>query len=506
MKKCLFVLMAAFLVYLVAGCSGAFDATLVPLDSDQDNGMVSGETGSEDAENGAANGDNGTANGDNGDGGAPQPGELREPAAFDPAITNAFIQQEKLPFLFDNNSVFADEDIYIAIVGKRLNSDEPVWLNAATNTLNPINSSYNTIDAPAHVPAGMQDWKFADFFTPLSEIQANIVAFPPIHGGKMYIAFEQPLYFHFFDDGGYAAPDLNNPDDASRGIRFEVAEFSWTQFGLWVNHSRVDAYQYPMAVEIWGDNAGSHGDDFYRKVGELLPHDYILQLWQNTVSEPFQPSYRPLDDGLGGRILQPSKIPQFKDPNKPHSPQEDYGIYFDYFDDYVNAVWDKYQSETLRVHFGDLGLWEGSVQGDVFVMNGPQGQQGRIEGRPDTQEVIEGKYRLAQGGENDKNVQKFFSASFNRGVIDLDAEDGAIQNWANSDFYFQTDNHPAAVHNEYVEFWHNSDISYRSETYAFAYDDVYEHSSTLQVNEPERVRITIGGFWGLTMEPNRSDY
>lgn len=42
--------------------------------------------------------------------------------------------------------------------------------------------------------------------------------------------------------------------------------------------------------------------------------------------------------------------------------------------------------------------------------------------------------------------------------------------------------------------WHQSDISYNSKSYAFAYDDVNEQSSTLQTTIPDSVKITIGGF------------
>ena len=40
-------------------------------------------------------------------------------------------------------------------------------------------------------------------------------------------------------------------------------------------------------------------------------------------------------------------------------------------------------------------------------------------------------------------------------------------------------------------------ISFESQTYAFAYDDVFDQSSTIQANRLEKTRITVGGFYNV---------
>ena len=303
----------------------------------------------------------------------------------------------------------------------------------------------------------------------------------------MFISFKKPLFLHFFPNGAYAAPDLNNPSDPNKGIRFETVELTWAENGLWINTSRVDAYQYPMGLEVYGENVGGSGQQ-YKKVGELKSHNDIISLWPIRTSSRFQPCYvtafYPEGDGI---IKQPSKIPDFKEggPNR------------DYFKAYIEMIWNTYKSRPLRADFGDLGIWEGSVSpgSNVFTMSWRSGNgspaTGRIVGVPNTQEVIEAKGKLHAGSEADKNVQKMFAAAINRHAIDTSVPSSVVQEWGDRSKYFQ--NNP---HNEYVSFFHGFDITHNSETYAFAYDDVFEQSSTIQATNPgvEKTRITIGGF------------
>ena len=88
------------------------------------------------------------------------------------------------------------------------------------------------------------------------------------------------------------------------------------------------------------------------------------------------------------------------------------------------------------------------------------------------------------------NVQKMIAAAINRRVIDVNHF--GTQNWGDNSKYYQ-----ANPNNQYAKFFHNEDISYNSETYAFSYDDVFEQSSTIQANRPAKTRITIGGFYNV---------
>lgn len=405
--------------------------------------------------------------------------------------TNA---QTTIPYEVVNNSPdFADDEIFICLVGETDNG--PVWIDFRNNAENapalmPINESFNTIN----VSEG--DWAYADIFTPLSEISNNTLNIPEVHGCRLFISFANPMYIHFFESGGYAGPNLQNPTDPNINIRHEIIELTWSPNGLWTNTTRVDAYQYPMGLEVWG-TASSNNQ--YQKAGELLPHQAILELFhQSFPSEnDFFPCYKDHEflgpANLQGIIEQPSKLEEFK-PG---------GVSELYFQAYIDAIWEHFKTNEFAVNIPNWGVFRGYVeQGtNILKMTNSDNVQAWINGKPNTQEVIEGKGVLAEDVaatphlDADKVFQAQFSAAVNRGVVDHTLASGALQGWDNEAAYFNSN----FTFNKYVWFFHQENITYDSKTYAFAYDDVFDQSSTLQTSIPESVRITIGGFYDYSL-------
>ncbi len=383
---------------------------------------------------------------------------------------------QDLPFEIENNSVFPDDQVYIALLGRV--DDQSVWLDVTNGEIHPIDTTYNTIQGPDNgSPGAGGKGMYADCFRKLSNIPNSTIDLPQIASVRIFMSFNEQLYLYFFGDGGYSGPDLANETDPNQGIRFEIIELTYNDIGIWVNTTRVDHYQYPMGLEVWGDG------DFYKKVGEVLTHQEIIDAWKARVPEQFQICL----DEEKGIIQQPSKLSEFKEG----------GIYYDYFDDYVDQIWDRYMDEDLTIGIGDAGSWVGRVDADGETFRFERASDGRtaiVEARPNTQEIMEGKGVLAHDVEetptaDDLDVQKHFCAAFTRGVIDPDAASGEGNDWSNEEDFFQ-DN----VYNEYVKFWHSKDISYEGETYAFCYDDVFDYSSTVHTTGPTLAKITIGGF------------
>lgn len=414
---------------------------------------------------------------------APTPPTGSRPRAnFNEGLNSSIRSQSMLPYLFDNKSRYNDNEVYIAVTG-RVNN-RWVWLDLSDFSVKPMSSNFNTVQGPSHDPTG---WRYANIFTRLDSISSNTIGIPRIAACKMFISFKNPLYIHFHSGGGYTQPNLENSSDPNRGIRFETIELTWAPNGLWINTSRVDAYQYPMGLEVYGSGVGGGGN--YKKVGEIKDHNDILNLWPSRVSNLFLPcyvtSFYPEGDGI---IMQPSKISQF----------DQGGSSANYFQEYINQIWNTYKSRDLRASFGDIGIWQGRVSSNnIFTMRcvaqcPGSASEGRIVGVPNTQEVIEAKGKMAQGGEWDKNVQKMFSAAINRHALRVSVSSSVAQNWGDRTQYFQT-----GPYNDYVAFFHGFDITHNSETYAFAYDDVFDQSSTIQANSPDKTRITIGGFYNV---------
>jgi hypothetical protein len=386
--------------------------------------------------------------------------------------------QTTVPFTLSNNSTYADGNVYVAIVG--IVNNNHVWIDTKTGAVNLMNVSNNTVAGP--VIGGNQgpgnNGRYANCFARLSEIPNKTINIPGIAGCRMLISFNSQLFLYFFgasgSPSGYAAPNLANPTDPNQGIRFETIELTNASNGLWVNTTRVDSYQFPMGLEVWG-NAG-----FYQKVGELLPHSQILSQWQSTAPAEFAGCY----DATNGIIKFPSKTPAFQSG----------GAQANYFGSYIDAIWSKYSSGNLIFNAGDAGTWSGRVSGNVFTFTrSSDGAVGTISNKPTNIEVMEGSGVMAAGGQWDKVVQAQICAAINRHAINLNLATGATQDFGTASGYYQT-----GPYNWYCKFWHRSDISYNSLTYAFCYDDVFNHSSTVNAPSPLRATVTIGGFSGVT--------
>lgn len=416
------------------------------------------------------------------------------------SISNPSFAQSILPYTFTNNSAYSDDEIYICLVGK-FGDNVDMWMDLNDYSLVPMTAELNTLDGPDwSTPA---NWKYPDIFTKLSDISNHTLQIPQgLYGSRIFISFQSPMYLHFHDTGGYAGANLNSSTDPNDGIRWEIVELTWGNSGLWTNSSRVDAYQYPISVEVSGFTGGlteptytesylsavsGNGTPKYGKIGELLPHTEILGQWDTSVAPEYLVAKVIKEHSIdGGYIIeQPSKVAAFPE---------------DVFDEYIDDIWNTYTNHNLVIDIGDRGVWTGRVTGEQFDFVDPaDGSIATIYGKPSSFNAIEGSGFLAftsveasvnrEKHDEDLMIQAQIAAAINRHAIYTDVIDGSVQFTHDASRYFIRD-----PHNEYVRFFHNEAISYDSKTYAFAYDDVGDHSSTLQCTFPTSVRVIIGGY------------
>jgi hypothetical protein len=381
--------------------------------------------------------------------------------------------QATLPFALTNNSTYADANVYVAVVGIINNNHS--WIDCRTSAIHTMSTADNTVQGPVYGgdmgPGG--NAKYANCFTRLSDIPNKTINMPAIGGCRILISFNSQLYMYFFGaTGGYAAPNLSNTNDPNTGIRFEMIELTNGSNGLWANTTRVDSYQYPMGLEVWGNNS------FYKKVGELKNHDQIIAQWQAQAPSEFQACLNTTQ----GIIKFPSKNPSFQQG----------GSSGNYFQSYIDAIWSKYTGGDLVFNAGDAGIWRGRVSGSAFnFTRSSDGAAATIPRKPTSQEAMEGSGALASGGQWDLVVQAQMCAAINRHALDLNIATGATQDWSNASMYYTL-----SPFNWYCKFWHQTDISLNGLTYAFCYDDVFDKSSTINAPSPTRALITIGGFAG----------
>ncbi len=397
--------------------------------------------------------------------------------------------QGSIPFTINNTSPFADSDLYVAIVGIDP-SNNHVWINAANGQVLPMSSSYNTVTGPTingNTGPG-QNSKYAACFTKLSSIPNRTFTLPYIAGCRVYISKGQQLYFYFFGangaPSGYTAPNPQNSTDPNTGILYETIELTNNSGGFFGNTTRVDAFAYPMGLELYGNN-------YYKKTGELKTAADIVAAYKANVPTEFQGTV----NNSTGVITFPSKTPAFYDGSNGTTA----GQYGNYFKSYIDAIWAKYKSEDLIFYAGNAGVFKGRVgTDDRLVVVGQSGaftgRTGIVSRRPTTQEAFEGKGVLASGVSDvtvDLVVQAQLTAAINRHVVNTTTTNVGQQNWYDASKYYQT-----APFNYYARFWHLPGISVDNLSYGFAYDDVADQSSTLQTPQPTKVVATFGGYAG----------
>ncbi|GAB3589875.1 beta-1,3-glucanase family protein [Hymenobacter daeguensis] len=402
--------------------------------------------------------------------------------------------QGSIPFTINNSSPFADTDLYVAIVGIDP-SNNHVWINAANSQVLPMSSSYNTVTGPTingNTGPG-QNSKYAACFTRLSNIPNHTFTLPYIAGCRVYISRGQQLYFYFFGasgaPSGYTAPNPQSPTDPNTGILYETIELTNNAGGFFGNTTRVDAFAYPMGLELYGNG-------YYKKTGELKTAADIVAAYKANVPTEFQGTV----NNTTGVISFPSKTPAFYDGTNGTTA----GPYGNYFKPYIDAIWNKYRNEDLIFYAGNAGVFKGRVDAnDRLTVVGQSGaftgRTGIITRRPTTQEAFEGKGVLATGVGDvtvDLVVQAQMTAAINRHIVNTTTANPGQQNWYNvASFY------GAAPMNYYARFWHLPGISVDNLSYGFAYDDVADQSATLQTPQPTKVVATFGGFAGQAGTP-----
>ena len=406
-----------------------------------------------------------------------------------------------IPFEIKNNSPYADHELFVAIVGEDLSGPPGlrIWIDLKSGQQMPMSASYNTANGPVYGgnKGPGNNALYANCFTKLSDIPNKTVSLSGIQGCRMFISIGQQLYLYFFGSSGapsgYASPNHTDPTDPNKGIIYEIIELTYNQYGFWGNTSRVDSYNYPMGLELFGSNST------YVKTGELKTHQDIGTTFLANVPIEFQGCY----NAQTGVILFPTKTEAFADGSIGTMPNV--GPYVDYMKPYLDDIWTKYANEDLIFSAGDAGTWKGRVnQNGQLVMvaqsGGFIGRTAIISRKPTTQEVFEGKGVLNQVNGDatvDLMLQAQMCAAISRHVVNTSTPNLGTQIFSDPSQYYLT-----APCNYYAKFFHEQGISFNDKSYAFAYDDVFDQSSTLHSPTPSKVIVTFGGFadWSTSIK------
>ncbi|MFC0403373.1 discoidin domain-containing protein [Paraburkholderia rhizosphaerae] len=363
----------------------------------------------------------------------------------------------------NTNGAFTDDQVYIAVIARDpANNNQFAWLKP-DGTVTPAAIADN--DAPNHL-TGPDGQNYSNYFFTLA--QAKKMQLPHISSGRMFVSLGSPLFIKILADAngqvGFAGPNPQNPTDPNVKVPFDWIEFDYGGNTLFINTTQVDEFGIPLVEDIYGSN-----HTFHQRTGITMSSADIFAAYAKEVSAPFQ-------------AMQPSKLRIMAPAKASFAAGQPNG---NFFDDYVNQMWQTYASQNLVLNLFGNRQFVGKVQGDQFVFTEVDLHNGGFVGgtftvnKPSTQDVLLGAGTLATGDSTTLQIEAQMCAAFNRHVV----ED--VSKWAQPTAWWSN-----APTNEYARFFHDHSVS--GLAYGFAYDDVSNGSSSIVATQPEHMVLGIG--------------
>jgi hypothetical protein len=295
--------------------------------------------------------------------------------------------------------------------------------------------------------------------------------FPLLPGGRLWIAFgDLPLK-------GAAGGQITQPAAWTAGPGYDVpwdtVELSDNNPGIYVDLTRVDMLGLPMQLKVFPVSK----DVPWSSVGEK-PAKYETILADLRSDPPFNKTVIivPHSSPKVPRIINPSHIASFPD------------IFNSNSGSYINKVAGYYEHPPSPISYGTAykgtycpGSWSASSDGTNFIFN-----QGATQYEYPLSLYTTG-YVLSDNpapGYSANSCQylldKVLLQELNRGVAMMTTHPDTTP----STFYPK-----GTINNQYACVLHNYSLHYA--TYAFAYDDAANQSSSLTNNSPTLVELDI---------------
>lgn len=322
---------------------------------------------------------------------------------------------------------------------------------------------------------------------PMGATGLTITDMPQLASGVILFTYNQlPNDFAVVADGNGIATVQGPsflPNTSDYGTIFNMVELTLTANtagvllpAVWADITNVDYFSTPLQIHLTGYTNGEVYDQSKgaMKSGRDSVFTEFLEDTKGTVFENL------VVTGASGniRILGPQ-----------HGISAGV-ISTDYWDSYVNAIWDYYSGNTLYINNGAYGNYSGQVNSDgQMVLIGSSGDTQIIsKPGPDLAMDIFGcQGTLAAPNNSVGHLAAIIGAAINRSTI---LENSNQPDCIIGDYYQLTGStnlYASVLHKFYVD----------GTTYAFPFDDVCNGSSTLSCPDPRQLTINLDTFYNI---------
>lgn len=305
---------------------------------------------------------------------------------------------------------------------------------------------------------------------------SKVITIPQLAGGRIWFCKDAELTFELNPGPALVEPSVTNTSDPNYNLYWSFAEFTYNSFQLFANITFVDFVSMPIGLTL------VNGSGAVQSVAGL-PADGLDQVCSALQAQDAQ-------DGAGwSQLIVKSPSGANLRALSPNSGMVmNNSLFSGYYQPYVNAVWAKYQSDTLTVD--TQGQW-GTVTGQVVSGELTFGSVGAFP-QPSTADIFScssgafGAYPT--NGVEMGNITARLAAAFNRStlLINSDQPDGEQVSQ-----YYQN-----SITNHYARIAHATCPDGLG--YAFPYDDVDASAAanvagTVADSDPQTFTITFGG-------------
>jgi Beta-1,3-glucanase len=328
----------------------------------------------------------------------------------------------------------------------------------------------------------------------LASGQKETVPIPQMAGGRVWFSIGGKLEFKVNPgarDPALVEPSVSNPSDPSRNVKWGFCEMTFDANQLYANISYVDFVGIPIGLHLTtdsGDEQHVNGlesgalETIVKKLREQADKD---EQWVNLIQCDA--------DGKSIRVVSPYQAMIAKP-----------GLFSNYFDQYVTAVYEKYRDQTLSIEtHTKYGVVNGKVEGDVFHFRGGEGFNNCSFAKPNTKDILScdsGPFRTMADSPVRNAIIPRLSAAFNRATLLKDR--GDPHEPAPASAYFGEGWGPGEyeeirdVMNHYCRIVHMPEVNPDGLGYAFPYDDVpprdgRDISGKVQAPDPRVFTITV---------------
>jgi hypothetical protein len=356
---------------------------------------------------------------------------------------------------------------YAYVTGLDVNRNNAVFILQADGVTPYYPSSPSSIQQPLAVNCNIQ------LGAPGS---SKVVTIPQLVGGRVWLCKDAQLTFKLNPGPAVVEPSVTNPSDPNYNLWWSFAEFTYNSFQLFANITYVDFVGMPISLTLVNGNGAvqsvpgipSNGLDQVCSALQAQDAKDGAGWSQLIVKHP---------SGANLRALSPNSGCVMNN-----------NLFNGYYQPYVNAVWAKYQSDTLTVD--TQGQW-GTLTGKVVNGQLTFGSVGAFP-QPSARDIF--ACNSGAFGQYPNNVDEMgnitarLAAAFNRSTLLINTKQPDNEQISQ---YYQN-----SITNHYSRIVHS--VCPDGKGYAFPYDDVDSSDATnvagtVADSNPKTFTISFGG-------------